>query len=113
MNVPTPFEVISLETPEGVTLTAVGELDIASVSELETSVEDALARGTRRLVIDLSRLTFIDSSGLRSCIILYDRAVSEGWSLGLVRPSAPALTVFEMTGADENLPFIDAAAKEP
>ena len=51
--------------------------------------------------------TFIDSSGLRMLIGLNDRAEQEGWTLALLRPAEPSLSVFQITGADDNLPFIE------
>jgi hypothetical protein len=39
--------------------------------------------------------------------VLAERAVAEGWTLALVRPPMPALTIFQITRAEENLPFID------
>jgi anti-anti-sigma factor len=92
---------------ETVRLTITGELDIATVPRLEEAVAAALAPGARSLIIDLSRLAFVDSSGLRMFITLYDRASAEGWSLGLIRPPDPAYAVFQITGAEENLPFIE------
>ena len=66
-----------------------------------------LARSVRHLLIDLSRLTFIDSSALRLFIVLNDRSSAEGWSLSLIRPTGQVRSVFEITGAEESLPFID------
>ena len=43
-------------------------------------------QGARTLVVDLSRLGFIDSSGLRLFIVLHQRAGAEGWRLSLIRP---------------------------
>ena len=64
------------------------------------------------MVIDLSRLTFIDSSALRLFIVLNERSTQDGWTLGLIRPMGQVRTVFEITGAEENLPFIDDAARD-
>ena len=59
-------------------------------------------------MIDLGGLAFVDSSGLRFFVALNHRATREGLSLELVRPAEPALTVFQISGAVENLPFIEA-----
>jgi anti-anti-sigma factor len=88
-------------------VTPVGELDIATAPQLEEEVGSLLARSARRVVIDLARLTFIDSSALRLFIVLSDRAGEEGWTLGLARPSGQVRSVFEITGAEESLPFIE------
>jgi anti-anti-sigma factor len=88
-------------------LTVTGELDIATVPRVEEAVATVLAQGARSVIVDLSRLAFVDSSGLRMFITLNDRAPAEGWSLGLIRPPEPAFSVFQITGAEENLPFIE------
>jgi len=92
-------------------LTPVGELDIATAPQLEQEVRSLLGRAVRHLVIDLSRLTFIDSSALRLFIVLNDRSAGEGWTLSLIRPTGQDRSVFEITGAEETLPFIDDAGR--
>jgi anti-sigma B factor antagonist len=84
-----------------------GELDIASVPQAEHAVERALAERPERLHVDLRPLTFVDSSGLRLFILLADRAREQGWQLELTPPAEPAMTVFRLTGAVENLPFVE------
>jgi anti-anti-sigma factor len=102
-----PFEIHSeFERGTG-RLTVVGELDMATAPQLEEKVDALLLQGAGALIIDLGKLRFIDSSGLRLLIILHDRAVAEGWTLGLLRPTGQVLSMFALTGADENLPFIE------
>ena len=84
-----------------------GELDIATAPQVEDAALAMLEQRVSTLVIDLSGLTFIDSSGLRTLIVLNDRATSEDWTLALIRPAEPSLSVLQITGGDENLPFIE------
>jgi anti-anti-sigma factor len=88
-------------------LELIGELDLATAPRLAQAVEDLLAREVQEVTIDLRQLAFLDSSGLRELIALRDKAVTEGWRLALVRPPQPALSVFQITRAEENLPFIE------
>ena len=74
---------------------------------LDGAIEAALAGGARSLVVDLRSLGFLDSSGLRQFIVLADRAREEGFELLLVRPAEPVLAIFQITRAEENLPFVD------
>ena len=102
----------SLEIDEDVAgadarLTLRGELDIATVPLLQDAVAAALERSPSELTIDLRTLSFLDSSGLRQFILLAERAEQEGWRLALVRPGPPALSIFQVTRAEENLPFVD------
>jgi anti-sigma B factor antagonist len=102
-----PFEMrTELEDDRG-RLILTGELDIASAPQVDEAAAQILDKRVRQLVIDLSGLTFIDSSGLRTLIGLNDRSAAEDWTLSLIRPAEPSLSVFEITGADENLPFIE------
>ena len=107
MAIVRPLQVESRREGERVRLTLVGELDIATVPRLEDAIETALAGGARQLVVDLRSLGFLDSSGLRQFIVLADRAQEEGFELALVRPAAPVLAIFQITRAEENLPFVD------
>jgi anti-anti-sigma factor len=91
-------------------LTPVGELDLATAPQLEQEVRSMLARSVRHVLIDLSRITFIDSSALRLFIVLNERSRAEGWKLSLIRPTGHVLSVFEITGAEESLPFVNDAS---
>jgi anti-sigma B factor antagonist len=101
------FEIHSDLQDDSARLTLSGELDLATVPQVEEAVATVLARGARRLVVDLSAITFVDSSGLRLFIVLNDRAAAEGWTFALIRPSDRPLSVFQITGAEKNLPFIE------
>jgi anti-anti-sigma factor len=101
-----PFEIRSEVNADSGRLILAGELDIATAPQVEDAARMILAQQIRHLVIDLSALTFIDSSGLRMLIALNDSAAGADWTLGLIRPE-PSLSVLQITGADENLPFIE------
>lgn len=109
MAIARPLQIESERHGERARLTLIGELDIATVPRLEEAVEAALSEQTGELVVDLRPLGFLDSSGLRQFIVLADRARDEGWSLLLVRPEQQVLSIFQITRAEENLPFVDEA----
>ncbi len=88
-------------------LTLSGELDLATVPLLRAEAQAMLERSANHLIIDLSNLTFVDSSGLSLFISLNDRATRENWTLSLTRPSGKTFSVFSITGTDAHLPFID------
>jgi anti-anti-sigma factor len=104
---PSPFEIHTELTGDAVRLTLAGELDMATAPRLEEAVAGVLAKGARDVIVDLGGLAFVDSSGLRLFITLNDRAAAEAWTLGLIRPPARLLSVFQITGAEQNLPFIE------
>jgi anti-sigma B factor antagonist len=105
-----PFEINVVRDHESATVTLAGELDIATVPRVEEAIEATLTDELQVLTVDLSGLGFVDSSGLRLFIVLDQRAAEQGWELRLLRPDAQVLTVFQVSGVEENLPFIEDAS---
>ena len=80
-------------------LALVGELDVA-VAKLFAQRLSELRRGGYTVCLDLERLEFIDSSGLRELIREIDDSRRGGWRLEIdPRLSDPVRRVIEMVGA--------------
>ncbi len=105
------FDVEIERSRTGAVLIVRGDLDIATVGELERAREQALADGASTLLIDLGAVGFVDSSGLRLLLQTYSLAQRDGWKLELLGPGQTARAVFAATGADRQLPFIDSAVE--
>jgi anti-anti-sigma factor len=104
---PTQFEVQS-ELDDGTgRLTVIGELDLATAPQLQEKAQALVGRSAHEVIIDLRQMTFVDSSGLRLLIALSNRASAENWTLGLIRPAQQTFAVFEISGVDARLPFIE------
>lgn len=80
----------------------IGELDLATLGILQTSVE-GLARAVRRITLDLTDLEFIDSSAIATILGLHRRLDAEDRDLVLRNPQPIVRRVLEMTGAQELL----------
>jgi anti-sigma B factor antagonist len=79
------------------TVIATGELDMASAHKLEEEVERVRSDGVRHLVIDLQRVTFLDSTGLCLLLALRRTAARDGHRLE-VTPAGPRVQrIFELT----------------
>jgi anti-anti-sigma factor len=84
-------------------LTLTGELDPHTAPMLADELDGLEAEGSRTIVLVLSGLGFIDSSGLR-VLIAADRDLTErGGSLVLRSPSETVRRLLEITGLDEHL----------
>lgn len=78
---------VSLETAEGwLAVAAAGEVDLLTVPVLDDAVTAALARRPARLVIDLTEVTFLDSTGL-SALAQAHTAASTGTEVRVVAPA--------------------------
>lgn len=89
------------------TLALHGELDLASAARVRAELEHIEASGAPRIVIDLSGLTFLDSSGVQLVLGAHARTLERGLDLQVRRGPAAVQRVFELCGVDKVLPFID------
>jgi anti-sigma B factor antagonist len=75
-----------------------GEIDIAAVHDLAKAIADALDRRLPSLVIDLSGVTFCDSSGLGQFAHTAQDCATRGIGLRIVGTTPSVRRVFEVTG---------------
>jgi anti-sigma B factor antagonist len=84
-----------------------GELDLSG-AELADQVLQAVAEtDAQQIIVDLSGLDFIDSSGLRVLLRAYARDHRDGNRVVFLRGPEPVQRVVEITGLDGCLPFAD------
>jgi anti-sigma B factor antagonist len=93
--------------PLGVVLTLGGELDLATVPLLQEQLDPAV-RGRGAVVVDLSGLRFIDSSGLQMLAQAELKLRASGGQLVLVRGSRAVCRVFELAGLDRHFAWCDS-----
>jgi anti-sigma B factor antagonist len=95
----TSFE-MTTTTDNGVSRVAVeGELDIATAPMLEAGLADLERDGVGTLLLlDLARVRFMDSTGLRALLSARRRAETSGRRLRLANLSPDVERVFEVTG---------------
>jgi len=65
---------------DGVRIELVGELDLSVAGRLRDRL-DALAQPGAKVLLDLSKLDFIDSSGINVIITYHRQAEQDGWVL--------------------------------
>jgi anti-anti-sigma factor len=75
-----------------------GQLDPLTAPEVQDRLTPLFGRGPQTLGIDLSRVTFMDSTGLDLLLDTKKALESEGGFLVLLNPSEAVLKVLELTG---------------
>lgn len=112
MAAPGNFDVATQR--EGTTLVVRprGEIDMATVDLLRAAVDAESAAGDD-LTLDLREVGFMDTSGLRYVLELNDRCRRDGCNLRLVRGPTAVQRVFEVSGLEPRLPFVDGPGSSP
>ncbi|RJQ82072.1 anti-sigma factor antagonist [Pseudonocardiaceae bacterium YIM PH 21723] len=75
-----------------------GEVDLATAAGFGRRLDSALAEADDRLLVDLSAVHFLNSSGLAELVRVHKAAADQGTRMVLVSPSAQVSRVLEITG---------------
>jgi anti-anti-sigma factor len=106
-------EILEVETEDRnglVHVALVGELDLSTVAKVQEELRRVEASAPATLVVDLSKLTFLDSTGLRCIVTADERARTDGRRIVIVRGPDAVQRVFAITRLDERLEMVDDAA---
>jgi anti-sigma B factor antagonist len=87
-----------------------GELDLSTVDKVEQELQRVEKAGPATVALDLSRLTFLDSSGLRLIVSADQRARRDNRRFVVVRGPDTVQRVFAITHLDEQLELVDDVA---
>ncbi len=91
-------------------VSVVGEIDLKSADTLRVELGDGLATAGPFVVVDLSEVTFIDSSGLKALEDSRQRAAVAGTSVALACGQERLIRLLRITGLDTRFTVIAATA---
>ena len=87
-----------------------GELDLSTVSKVQEELNRIEKSSPPTVVLDLSKLSFLDSTGLRCLVTADERARQAGRRVVLVRGPTSVQRVFTITRLEERLEMVDDAS---
>jgi anti-anti-sigma factor len=103
---PGNFDVATHRQGSTLVVTPRGEIDLATIELVRDAVERD-RQSEENLVLDLREVGFIDTSGLRYVLELVERGGRDGFDVRLVRGPTSVQRVFEVSGLEPRLPFVD------
>jgi anti-anti-sigma factor len=102
---PSQFSVQDVVSERHHRLLLSGELDMRGAATLEACLHQVSASGATSLVMDLSQLTFMDSTGVRMTLLARQLCAQHECEFLLIQGPAQIQLVFEVTGLLNQLPF--------
>jgi anti-sigma B factor antagonist len=97
--------------PSHAVITLAGELDLGGRERMRDALNALLDGGHHRIVVDMTDVTFCDSTGLGILVAAGKRAVArDGW-LRLTTPAPRVARVFTITGMNRLFPFYPDVAR--
>jgi anti-anti-sigma factor len=108
-DTPIPGQLVIETSDDGdaVVVSLRGELDLTSAPVFERALRAAESGNPRQLIIDLSGLEFMDSTGLRALLLARERAQADGHGLALRRGPRQVQRVLELTKTVDAFVFED------
>ncbi len=94
-------------------VTVVGELDLETASQLGDHALESVRDDSPHLALDMSGVTFMDSTGLKVLLAVQTRVqVAQGW-LALVGATRAVRRILELTGLDQTFALHDSVEELP
>jgi anti-anti-sigma factor len=103
------FEMTERREGETTVLTLAGELDLASVSDVQQRLAELRDAGSA-VVLDLDQLTFMDSTGIRMLLTACQDAATHEWRFQVTRGSGRVRHLLSVVQIADRLPYADGAA---
>lgn len=106
-----PIAEVTTRGPQTV-VSLTGEIDLSNHAALRAGLNDLIVRGSVDLVLDMSEVSFVDSTGLGALIGTRRRVHAFHGSLAIVLADPATRRVFEITGLDKVFdlhPTLDSA----
>ena len=91
----------SQELPNGWDAIVVeGEIDLATVEELQAAIDSGFEAEAEQLVVDLNGATFMDSTGLKTLVMANRRFSEAGRSFAIAVSGGPVSRLIDLSGVD-------------
>jgi anti-sigma B factor antagonist len=88
-----------------------GEVDCVTAPRLAATLADMSEQGRRHVVVDLSGVYFMDSTGLAVLAVAHKRLLGSGGGLVLAGPTPAVRRSIEITGLDQMMEVTDTPPK--
>jgi anti-anti-sigma factor len=113
VTIPADLRIRRISSPghltEPIVIAPTGDLDLGSVTEFRAWLDEAVGASERPVVVDLTEVSFIDSTGLRVLLDLNRRLGDEQRPLAIVAPRGTmAAEVLTLTGLRRGMPIYES-----
>lgn len=91
-----------------VSLAVEGEIDLATVGDLQSAIDGVFSKGDGALVVDLTSTSFMDSTGLKA-LVMADRrfsAAERGFAVAV--SGGPVSRLIDLSGVDAAITVVDS-----
>lgn len=84
-----------------------GEVDLATVEELETAIDQVFSSNSHPLVVDLRESSFMDSTGLKALVMASRRFDESGRSFAVAVSGGPVSRLIDLSGVESSVKIVE------
>ncbi len=88
-------------------ISVAGEIDLYTAPKLQSELTTALGASPARLIVDMSRVDFCDSTGINVLLAAHRQARERGGELQLAGPGSATRKVLQVTGLESVFTVVD------
>jgi anti-sigma B factor antagonist len=110
MPVPDLLNVTSEPMEDAIVVRATGEIDMSTVDVLRRELDRARAEAATAL-LDLSAVTFVDSTGLHLLLEASHSSAVSDWGFFVVQPPKAVRRLLEVSGTADQIMVVDPRAE--
>lgn len=97
------LEIDRSDQPGWAIISPSGEIDLATVSQLEDALAASMSDGNADVAVDLTGVTFMDSTGLRALLAANQNLSGSGRRLALIVAGGPVDRLLDISGVGQTL----------
>lgn len=111
---PSPGAIVSFgRRGDAVIVAVAGEVDLSNATELEEEIAEAL-EGIVDAIVDLSRVEYLDSRGLRLLNLVAGRVLDGGGQVSVIAPpGSVAAQLIQLVPLNDRVTVVEALAADP
>ncbi|HEX6286073.1 MAG TPA: STAS domain-containing protein [Acidimicrobiia bacterium] len=85
-----------------------GEIDLATVPELESAIDSAFSTDSLSLVVDLRESSFMDSTGLKALVMANRKFIDDGRAFAIAVSGGPVSRLIDLSGVETSIRIVDS-----
>ena len=86
-----------------VSIAVEGEVDLATVEDLQAAIDEVLADSEAHLVVDLTSSSFMDSTGLKALVMSHRKFDDAGRSFAIAVDGGPISRLIDLSGVNKTI----------
>lgn len=84
-----------------------GEIDLATVGELQGAIDEIADNDGQHLVVDLTKSSFMDSTGLKTLVMASRRFDESGRSFAIAVSGGPISRLIDLSGVNSTIRIVE------